>query len=164
MNTNPILLTYASRYGSTQEVAGTITATLRQEGLDVDLQPMREVKTLNSYAAVVLGAAIYNTRLHPDVHIFLAEHADVLRQLPVALFILGPLGNSLGAMQNSRRQLDRDLARYPWLKLVSIEVFVGKYDPAKLGFWGKLSPASDNRDWEAIRSWANELAVQFQPV
>ena len=36
MNTKSILLAYATRYGSTQEVAETIAATLREAGLEVD--------------------------------------------------------------------------------------------------------------------------------
>jgi hypothetical protein len=47
MNARSVLVAYATRYGSTQEVAQTIAATLREAGLEVDVQPMREVKILN---------------------------------------------------------------------------------------------------------------------
>ena len=69
MNTRSILLAYATRYGSTQEVAETITATLREAGLKVDMQPMQDVRTLDNYDAVVLGAAITmpsGTRMHTN--------------------------------------------------------------------------------------------------
>ena len=91
MNTKSILLAYASRYGSTQEVAEAITAVLREAGLEVDIQPMQEVRTLDDYDAVVLGAAIYNAKWHPDAHQFLSQHQETLRQRPVAIFALGPL-------------------------------------------------------------------------
>jgi menaquinone-dependent protoporphyrinogen oxidase len=162
MNTGSILLTYATRYGSTQEVAESITTALRESGLEVDLQPMQEVKSLDNYAAVVLGAAIYGTKWHPDAHRFLSQHQETLKQRPVAIFALGPLTSDSSAMQTSRRQLDKDLGKYPWLKPVALEVFVGKYDPSKLGFFERFLPASDRRNWEAIRAWANALPTQLQ--
>jgi len=163
MNTRSILLAYATRYGSTQEVAETIAASLRQAGLEVDIQPMQEVQRLDNYDAVVLGAAIYNTRWHPDAHQFLSQHQEALRQRPVAIFALGPLSTGDAAIRRSRRQLDKELEKYPWLKPVAVEMFVGKMDPAKLGFFERLmSTASDHRAWEAIRAWANALPAQLQ--
>ena len=164
MYTRSILLAYASRFGSTQEVAETITAALRQAGLEVDIQPMREVKTLDQYDAVVLGAAIYNARLHPDALLFLSQHQETLRQRPVAIFALGPLSTSEAARRNSRRQLDKELEKYPWLKPVAVEIFAGKYDPSKpgLGFFDRMLPARDHRNWDAIRAWANALPAQLR--
>jgi menaquinone-dependent protoporphyrinogen oxidase len=163
MNTKKILLAYASRYGSTQEVAETITATLRESGVKVDIQPMQDVKNLDNYSAVVVGAAIYNARWHPDAHKFLSQHQETLTQLPVAVFALGPLSISDAAVQRSRHQLDKELEKYPWLKPVAIEMFVGKMDPAKMGFFERLmSTASDHRDWAAIRTWANALPAQLK--
>ena len=41
-----VLVAYATRYGSTQEVAEAVAATLRERGLEVDVQPMRKVSGL----------------------------------------------------------------------------------------------------------------------
>jgi menaquinone-dependent protoporphyrinogen oxidase len=164
MNTKSILLAYASRFGSTQEVAGTIAATLRAAGLEIDLQPMQEVKSLARYDAVVLGAAIYNAKWNPEAHQLVSQHQDTLTQLPVAIFTLGPLSASEAAKRNSRRQLDVELAKYSWLKPIALEIFAGKYDPAKpgLNFFERFLPARDYRNWDAIRAWANELTAQLQ--
>lgn len=43
-----VLVTYATRYGSTQEITEAIADTLRESGLVVDLEPMRKVKTLEN--------------------------------------------------------------------------------------------------------------------
>jgi menaquinone-dependent protoporphyrinogen oxidase len=164
MNTHSVLLAYATRFGSTQEVAETVAASLREAGLKVDLQLMRQVESLNQYEAVVLGAAIYNTKWHAEAHQFLARHQTVLMQRPVAIFTLGPISSSASAKRNSRRQLDKELAKYPWLKPVALEIFAGKYDPSKPGmsFLQRLLPARDYRDWNAIRAWANALPVQLE--
>ena len=164
MNTNSVLLAYATRFGSTQEVAETVAASLREAGLKVDLRLMREVESLDQYQAVVLGAAIYNTKWHADAHQFLARYQAALMQRPMAIFTLGPLSSSAAAMRNSRRQLDKELAKYPWLNPVTVEVFAGKYDPSKPGMslFEKLLPARDYRDWAAIRTWANALPAQLE--
>jgi menaquinone-dependent protoporphyrinogen oxidase len=47
-------------------------------------------------------------------------------------------------------------------------MFGGKYDPAKLGFpLNKMAgkePASDIRDWTAIRAWARNLVTKLEPA
>src|SRR5512139_745896 len=91
MNTNSVLLAYATRFGSTQEVAESVAASLREAGLKVDLQLMRQVESLDQYEAVVLGAAIYNSKWHADAHQFLSQHQAALSQRPVVIFTLGPL-------------------------------------------------------------------------
>src|SRR5215469_569468 len=68
-----ILVAYATRYGSTQEVAEAIAATLRERGLAVDIQPMRDVRSLDQYRAVVLGAPLYMFHWHKDAIHFLVK-------------------------------------------------------------------------------------------
>jgi len=153
-----------------QEVAEAIAAMLRERGLAVDIQPVREVRSLDQYRAVVLGAALYIGRWHKDARRFLAQYREALLPRPVAIFALGPLHTEEKEFQGSREQLEKELAKFPWLKPVALELFVGKFDPAKLGFpWTVLPalknmPESSARDWTAIRAWANNLAAQFQPA
>jgi menaquinone-dependent protoporphyrinogen oxidase len=164
MNTKSILVAYATRYGATQEAAEIVADALRQAGLQVDLQPMREVKNPERYAAIVLGAAIYNAKWHADAHEFLSQHEAILRQRSVAIFSLGPTSKNPSAKKRSLSQLDKDLEKYSWLRPVALEMFVGKYDLSKLGLGpvGRLIPLSDQRDPNAVRAWANALAVQLQ--
>ncbi len=168
-----ILVTYATRYGSTQEVAGFIAETLRSAGQSADVEPMREVSTLDAYAAVVLGAPLYIGKWHEDVQRFLAQQQNALMQRPVAVFALGPLSTAEGEMQGTRQQLDKELGKYPWLKPAALALFIGKYEPAKLNFGHKVLaalpasplhglPASDNRDWDAIRAWAADLPANLR--
>ena len=165
-----VLVGYATRYGSTQEVAETVAATLRESGLTVDMQPVREVRTLEGYSAVVLGAPLYMFRWHKDARRFLSRHRKALTERPVAVFALGPVHDPYDEeeWQDSRAQLDRGLDKYPWLTPVALEIFGGKYDPAKLRFPINLfagnEPASDLRDWTAIRTWASKLAAKLEPT
>ena len=163
-----VLVGYATRYGSTQQVAEAIAATLRECGLAVDIQPMREVRTLQGYDAVVLGAPLFMFRWHKDALRFLSRHREALTKRPVAVFALGPTHDPYDEMewQDSRAQLDKELAKFPWFTPVALEMFGGKYDPAYLRFPINLlagkEPASDLRDWTAIRAWASNLAAKLQ--
>ncbi len=160
-----ILVAYATRYGSTQEVAERIAAILRERHYSVETRAMRDVQTPGTYAALVLGAPLYNAAWYPDAHRFLALHKATLTARPVAVYALGPLSTSPAAMQNSRQQLERELGKYAWFKPATYEVFIGKYDPSKLSFVQRLlnvTTASDNRDWDAIRAWALELSALLQ--
>ncbi len=171
----PILVAYATRYGSTQEVSEAVAATLRQRGLEAEVLPMREVPSLASYRAVVLGAPIYMGTWHKDAHRFLLQHRQAFTARPVAVFALGPIHNDEEERQGAREQLDKELAKYPWLTPIALEVFAGRYDPSRLSFFHRLLaalpasplhalPASDARDWVAIRAWASDLAVKLQPA
>jgi len=168
-----VLVGYATRYGSTQEVAEAVAATLRERGLEVDIQPMRKVRTLEGYRAVVLGAPLFWNGWHGDAHSFLSRHREALTQRPVAIFALGPFHSPIDEKewQYSREQLDKELAQFPWLTPVALELFGGKMDPAKLRFPYNLPasplkqmPATDIRDWTAIRTWASTLAATLQPA
>jgi menaquinone-dependent protoporphyrinogen oxidase len=164
---NRILVTFATRYGSTQEVAETIAATLRDNGFDVDLQTVRDVRALESYDAIVLGAPLFMFHWHKDALGFLSRHRAALMKRPVAIFALGPTHDPYdeAEWQDSRRQLDKELAKVPWLRPIALEMFGGKYDPAKLHFPIKQlagdAPATDIRDWSVIRTWATNLTPKF---
>jgi menaquinone-dependent protoporphyrinogen oxidase len=167
-----VLVTYASSYGSTQEVAEVVAATLREQGVEVELRPIREVRTLAGYSAVVLGAPLYMFHWHKDARRFLSRYQSVLTGgLPIAVFAGGPIGDSdEQAWQKIRGHLDQELAKFPWLTPVSVQLIGGKFDPAKLRFPYSLlpalrkMPASDLRDWTAIRAWAGSLTEKFQLV
>jgi menaquinone-dependent protoporphyrinogen oxidase len=121
----------------------------------------------------VLGAPLYIGHWHKDAQRFLARHREALVARPVALFTLGPTQSAEQEWESVRAQLKQELAKYPWLQPVALELFGGKYDPARLRFPDSVlarlpasplrqRPASDVRDWMAIRAWANSLAAQIQ--
>lgn len=162
--TTRILVAYATKYGSTQQVAETITTILREQGLDGEIRPMHEVRMLDGYGAVVLGAALYMGRWHPDARAFLKRHRASLSTLPVAVFALGPLSMEEKQVQSARTQLTHALAKAPWLKPVTVKIFGGVIDPAKLRFPFNHMQAGDARDWTQIRAWANQLAERLHSV
>ena len=133
----------------------------------MEVKPARDVRSVDGYGAVVLGTLFYIGSMLKDAREFLEQHRAALEQMPLAIFALGPT-TADEESEAARAQLDGALAKMPWLKPAAAEMFVGKYDPAKLRFSDKLvaalpaSPlhglgAHDDRDWAAISAWADSL-------
>lgn len=156
-----VLVAYATKHGSTHEVAETVAAILRERRVDVDLRPADEVDSLALYDAVILGAAVYMGRVHADARRFLHRHRQALAAVPVAVFAMGPKSLADEDVAGARLQLERGLARFPEVEPVSTAIFGGVIDPAKLRFPLNRLPASDARDWDAIRAWAAEVAASI---
>jgi menaquinone-dependent protoporphyrinogen oxidase len=160
-----ILVAYASTHGSTKEVAEAVVATIRELDLRVDLMPARNVRTLDGYNLVVLGAPLYMFQLHKDALRFLRRYQKPLAGgMPVAIIAGGSIENGdENERQEVRTQLDKQLAKFPWLKPVAVEIIGGRFDPTSLRFPWNLIPALKNkppidlRDWAAIHSWAGSL-------
>jgi menaquinone-dependent protoporphyrinogen oxidase len=158
---NSVLVAYATKKGSTCEVAQAVAERLAERDVDVHLEPAREVESLAGVDSVVLGGALYMGRLHPDARRFLKHHRKALAALPVAVFAMGPLTLEQRDVDGSRRQLDRALSAAPEIQPVSVAIFGGVVDPSKLRFPFNRMPASDARDWDAIRAWAEEVATML---
>jgi menaquinone-dependent protoporphyrinogen oxidase len=159
----PILVTYATKYGSTQEVAESIGATLRVRGLITAVRPAEEVDDISEYGGVVLGGGIYMGRWHPEARRFARRFADELVELPVALFALGPVDDELAHVAGSEQQFRHALEKLP-VEPFTTHLFGGAIDPRKLRFPFNHMPAADVRDWDAVRAWAEELAERFEPA
>lgn len=154
-----ILVAYGTKKGSTREVAESVAGTLREHGLNVDVQAASTVRDVAGYDGVVLGGAIYMGRWHSDARQLLERHRAALAALPVAVFGMGPKTLAEEDVEESRTQLAAALARVPEVEPVSLAIFGGVVDPAKLRFPFSRMPASDARDWDAIRAWAEDVAA-----
>ena len=163
-----ILVAFATTHGSTQEIAEVMAGTIREQGVDLDLKPVSSVKTLDGYEAVILGSALYIGHMQKDALKFLSRFNRALSTgFPIAIFAGGPLKPE-DDCNEIRKMLDQDLAKFPWLKPVSVELVGGKFDPAKgVKFpWGllpviKSMTASDRRDWKQIRKWTVNVIRLF---
>ena len=169
---NKILVTYASRAGSTAGVAEAIGQTLVEQGMQVDVLPMQDVKDLSPYQAVVAGSAIRGQKWLPEAMQFVNDHRSELSRKPFAAFMvcitlsMTNAGQYLEGLKSWMSPV-RDLVRP-----VSEGYFAGALDFSKLpfslnvlamrfvvliGIWKQ----GDHRDWSAIHAWAESLSSQF---
>ena len=81
-----ILVAYATKSGSTAEVANTIAEDIRKSGELVDVKPLSEVKDISTYDALVVGGPMM-MGWHPQVTEFMKKNAQVLKGKPLACFL-----------------------------------------------------------------------------
>jgi menaquinone-dependent protoporphyrinogen oxidase len=80
-----VLITYATMSGTTADVARTISEELTKKGAKTTLLPLAEVKSLEAYDGVVLGAPMI-MGWHRDAMKFLQSHENQLAGKKLALF------------------------------------------------------------------------------
>jgi menaquinone-dependent protoporphyrinogen oxidase len=76
-----VLVAYATKNGSTREVAESIAATLREPVDNVDVLPAGQIRdSITGRDLVVLGAPIYSRRWDRDAHRFMFGRVDLARR------------------------------------------------------------------------------------
>lgn len=142
-------------------MAADVARVIRQSGVEVEISPAREVKSLDRYRAVVLGGALYMGRWHKDARKLLKRHRRELASTPLAVFAMGPKSTEPEALESAAAELARALDAVPEVHPFSTVVFGGAIDPSKLGFPFKHMPPVDARDWKAIQAWADEVVREL---
>jgi menaquinone-dependent protoporphyrinogen oxidase len=161
-----VLVAYGSKHGSTREIAQAIAEAFGDSGVDAHAESALTADP-HGTSAVVVGAALYTGKLHAHAVRFLERYEDVLAELPLAIFASGPRTLEPEDVTSSLRQLRSGLnAAVPSLEPVSLMIFGGAIDPSRLRWPLSRMQASDARDWDAVRDWAEELAHRpdFVPV
>ena len=157
-----ILVTYASKVGSTGEVAAAIGKTLAANETTVDVYPIDSVPDINAYQAVVIGSAIRRANWLPSATSFVETHHAYLNRIPTAYFTCCMTLHEETA-ENRRKALGFMDPVREILEPMDIGAFAGKMDYAKLSFLDRTTikiigvPEGDFRNWENIQSWANNL-------
>jgi menaquinone-dependent protoporphyrinogen oxidase len=169
-----ILVTYASRSGSTAGVAEAIGKTLAAEtGALVDVRPVSEVTDLSPYQAVVAGSAIQGQKWLPEALAFLKKHRAELAQRPFAAFqVCITLSMKGGEQYRAGVAAWMDPVR-SLVQPISAGLFAGSLDFSKMPLTFntlmmripvlmKMWQVGDHRDWDAIHTWSLSLAKQLQ--
>ena len=89
-----VLVAYATKNGSTGEIAQWIADELRSRGLAAETRPAADVTDVAGYEAVVLGGSLYMAGWHRDARHFAHRFAHELSGRLVWLFSSGPLDTS----------------------------------------------------------------------
>ena len=178
------LIVYGTRYGATASTSEEIAKILRQTGLDVRVVNAKEekVNSIADYDLVVVGSGIQINKWTGEPEKFLKKFQKELAKKKVALFVsCGSASQAIvsqpeAAAKAKRKYLDEKAAQYN-LQPVALGFFGGVYNYNKEPWWAKKAMEAerpkieaayketqpgiyDTRDWNAIRSWAKELALK----
>jgi menaquinone-dependent protoporphyrinogen oxidase len=161
-----VLVAYASKRGSTAEIAETVAATLRREGLSVCLEQVEDVASLDPYEAIVIGSAVYMKRWRGDARHFLKKHRKALKQIPFWVFSSGPVGDP--ADDNPEwTEPPKIVEKVEELGGRDHVVFGGCLPAEPRNFMERAMVEStprehrDRRDWREIRDWGHQVAAQL---
>ena len=158
-----VLVTAASRHGSTTDIADLIAETINGQGLSAEAKPINLVSRIEPYDAVVLGSAIYFGHWLDAAVEFATIFATELDERPVWLFSSGPVGAS------GRASADPDVSPLTGrIHPRGHQIFAGALDKGELTLVERTvvrlvrARFGDFRDWGQIRVWAMGIADELQ--
>ena len=174
-NKHRVLVAYASRCGSTGEVAEAMGQALCNNGVAADVRLVENVKDLSSYQSVVVGSAIRRSKWLPEAVEFGEENRDFLKEVSVAYFLtcLTLSRNTEETRLKANAYLEPVFNAVPQVQPVNTGLFAGVLDYSKLS-WGmrmvmrrKMDKfgvkEGDYRDWDAIRTWTSSVRSRLLP-
>lgn len=156
-----VLVAYASKHGSTREIAERIAEKLRQLGKPAEARAVEEAAEVGSYDAFVIGSAVYYGSWLKEATEWVHRHQAVLAGRPVWLFSVGPLGTEVKDTEPQPKEMAQfQQAIHPRDQ----RIFFGALDHKSLSFPERMvvkavrAPEGDFRDWQAIEAWAATIA------
>jgi menaquinone-dependent protoporphyrinogen oxidase len=158
-----VLVATASKHGGTTEIGEAIGKTLADRGFEVIVRAADGGESVEGYAAVVVGSAVYAGQWLKAARHFVEENASVLVALPVWMFSSGPVGDPL-LPEEDTVAIDELLES---VQPREHRVLAGKLIKSELGFAERAiasamrAPEGDFRDWDLIAEWAGAIADEL---
>jgi menaquinone-dependent protoporphyrinogen oxidase len=163
---------FGSRLGATRGIAERIGARLREDHLDVNVQPASGAAVFTDADAFVIGSGIYAGHWVKEATDYVRQHRAILARRPVWLFSSGPVGD-MATLHEPVESKDVGPLR-AMVNPRGHRTFAGALDRStlegsSLGFAERLIartmvPEGDYRDWEAIDEWAAGIAREVARV
>lgn len=155
-----ILITAASKHGSTAAIADAIARELGAAGIETDVIAPDKVRSVAGYDAVVIGSGVYVGKWLDSARKLIEREATSLAARPVWLFSSGPLGDP------PLPAVDPDVSAFiEATRARSHRVIPGKIDRSQLSFGERAltrfvrAAEGDFRPWPEIEAWAREIAT-----
>jgi menaquinone-dependent protoporphyrinogen oxidase len=152
-----VLIAYASRTGTTLEIAEAVGRVLGDRGYAADVSPITDNPSLSGYQFVLIGSAIQGAGPLPEALDYLRANQAALREMPARLFLVHFFFRSGSESDAKMREKYLEKVR-PLLPDIPVEFFAGRFDRRTSAaglpdFLARFTPTIDRRDWGAIRAW-----------
>lgn len=156
-----VLVAYATKLGSTGEIAETIAQVLRDSGHRALALPARDVTGLDDWDAVILGSAVYAAYWQRDARRFAERFREELKARPLWLFSGGPLDRRLGKADQPitphGAEITADLGARAHRTFGGRLARDAAVDPQVL----QTHRLGDYRDWQAIVEYAYRIGREL---
>jgi menaquinone-dependent protoporphyrinogen oxidase len=155
-----VLVTAATKYGATTEIAAAIAEVLGDHGLEATVFPPDQVEEVDGYDAVVVGSAVYAGHWLKPARELVDRLGSELAKRPVWLFSSGPVGDPPKPEEDPVDVADLLAAT----GAREHRIFAGKLVRKQLTFPERAIvsalrvPEGDFRDWTEIHRWAAGIA------
>ena len=158
-----VLVSAASKYGATTEIAEAIARAFGERGLEASVIPPEEVGSVAEFDAVILWSGVYAGHWLKPAKELIERSGAELSSRPVWLFSSGPIGDPPKPQEDPvdvAALMDATKAR-------GHRVFAGRLEKKRLSFGEKAivvafrAAEGDFRDWDEIGGWAGEIAVSL---
>ena len=169
-----ILIVYSTVDGHTLKICGRLRAIAEQRGDRVTLAAVEDsaALTLADFDKVVIGASIRYGKHRPNVAGFMRDNAKTLRAKPNAFFSVNIVARKPDKNTPETNPYVRKFLRQIGWRPRVLEVFAGKLDYPRYGFWdrhiirfimlltrGPVDPQSvvEFTDWSAVERFAHRI-------
>lgn len=160
-----VLVTYASKYGATREIADKIGESIVNAGVQAEVLPVDEVADLGKYSAAVLGSAVYIGHWRKEAVRFVKKHETELAKMPVWIFSSGPTEDAdTDAFMDGGRLPKAVAPVAEHIHPRDTVIFHGAIDSEQMSSFESWllkrvkAPISDAREWEEIAAWGAGIA------
>jgi len=180
------LIVYGTRYGATESTSEEIAKVLKGEGLEVKVVNAKKekVRDISPYDLIIVGSGMQMGKWTGEPENFLNQFQKELANKKVAIFVssaaqaLIEYEKKTEEIEKNRKQYLEEKATKYNLQSISMVTLGGVWDFNKMNFLLKKTLSSfkprieaagfkeikpglyDTRDWNAIRTWAKELATK----
>ena len=167
------LVAYESNCGSTAGVASTIGDVMCRRGAAVDVRYIKNITDISEYAGVVIGSAVKTASWYPEAILFVKDHQDYLKKIPVVYFLtcLALYSDTQQNRERAQSYFNPVLKAVPEVKPRAMEAFAGALDYSKLNMVVRMVmkskmekqgvPEGDFRDFQKIESWAGNTVFKL---
>jgi menaquinone-dependent protoporphyrinogen oxidase len=164
--TKRVLVCYASRYGSTGEIAEAMAEELEKKGIMTDITRVEDVTVMEGFSAVVLGSPLYMGKMLPEAREFVHKFRGPLNRLPLYVFIAGyTFRERLEEYLKSGEDAIDAIRLY--VSPADVGYFAGRVNPDLVSspdrailLMGGVHPG-DFRDWNRVRQWAGQIGEKI---
>lgn len=161
-----ILIAYYTKTNTTKEFAERIKIILEKNGLVVDVETFDNVKSIEGYSGVIVGAPINGMAWRAEAYDFIQKNQERLNEIPVSYYLVSYLLRT-GRLSIQNKIKDSINKAVAVVEPVSVGMFGGRIDsrmpaPVRLLFGVDKDAPIDVTDIYEVDGWAEHIVNYFK--